>query len=232
MCACSVISVVSDALWPYGLWPTRLLCPWDSPGKNTGVGCHFFLQGIFPTQGSNPHLLHYRWILYCWAIREVQSHQLIFLKGPFHSQLKILHDCWLDTMVLPVPVFCVTVTGSWPHAFLSSVLHSKSSAWNPELLRPHTFKCHPSIKVMLKCYLSCKSYISSAGSNLSFSGFNTISRCLLKKEMPPVLGSGYWCMCVISGTRWPILRTGAPRSGFLLLPPLQKHIVPKAYTIQ
>ena len=36
----------------YGLWPTRLLCPWDSPGKNTGVGCHVFLQGIFPTKGS------------------------------------------------------------------------------------------------------------------------------------------------------------------------------------
>ena len=37
---------------------TRLLCPWDSPGKNTGVGCHFLLQGIFLTQGSNPSLLH------------------------------------------------------------------------------------------------------------------------------------------------------------------------------
>ena len=34
--------------------PARLLCPWDSPGKNTGVGCHSCLQGIFPTQGSNP----------------------------------------------------------------------------------------------------------------------------------------------------------------------------------
>ena len=34
--------------------PTRLLCPWNSPGKNSGVGCHFLLQGIFPTQGSNP----------------------------------------------------------------------------------------------------------------------------------------------------------------------------------
>ena len=50
-------SVVSDSLWPHGLQPTRLLCPLDSPGKNTGVGCHFLLQGIFPTQGSNPHLL-------------------------------------------------------------------------------------------------------------------------------------------------------------------------------
>ena len=36
----------------------RLLCPQNSPGKNTGVGCRALLQGIFPTQGPNPHLLH------------------------------------------------------------------------------------------------------------------------------------------------------------------------------
>ena len=39
--------------------PTRLLCPWDFPGKNTGVGSHFLLQAIFPIQGSNPSLLHW-----------------------------------------------------------------------------------------------------------------------------------------------------------------------------
>ena len=50
---------------PWTLWiPTRLLCPWDVPGKNTGVGCHFLLQGIFLTQGSNPGLLHCRQTLY------------------------------------------------------------------------------------------------------------------------------------------------------------------------
>ena len=38
---------------PHALEPTRLLCPWNAPAKNTGVGCHFLLQGIFPTQGSN-----------------------------------------------------------------------------------------------------------------------------------------------------------------------------------
>ena len=48
-----------------------LLCPWDSPGKNTGVGCHALLQGIFLTQGSNPGLLHCRQILYCLNYREV-----------------------------------------------------------------------------------------------------------------------------------------------------------------
>ena len=44
--------------------PSRLPCPWDFPGKNTGVGCHFLLQGIFPTQGSNPGFPHSRQILY------------------------------------------------------------------------------------------------------------------------------------------------------------------------
>ena len=46
------------SLWPHWLQPTRLQCPWDFPGKNTGVGCHFLLQGIFPTQGSNSGLLY------------------------------------------------------------------------------------------------------------------------------------------------------------------------------
>ena len=58
-------SVVSDSLQPHGLQPTRLLSPWDIPGKNTGVGCHFLLQRIFPTQGSNPGLPHCRQMLYC-----------------------------------------------------------------------------------------------------------------------------------------------------------------------
>ena len=53
-------SAVSDSLWPHGLEPARLLHPWFFPGKNTGVGCHFLLQGIFPAQGLNPHLLHWQ----------------------------------------------------------------------------------------------------------------------------------------------------------------------------
>ena len=60
--ACSVGSVMSDSLLPHGLQPTRLLCPWDSPGKNTAVGYHAFFQGIFLTQESNPCLLYLlRW---------------------------------------------------------------------------------------------------------------------------------------------------------------------------
>ena len=40
---------MSNSVPPYGLQPARLLCPWDSPGKNTGVGCHTLFQGIFLT---------------------------------------------------------------------------------------------------------------------------------------------------------------------------------------
>ena len=74
-------SVVSDSLEPDGLWPARLLCALNSPGKNTGVGSHFLLQGIFPTQGLNPSLLHYRQILYCL------SHQ----GSPYSTQQSIWH---------------------------------------------------------------------------------------------------------------------------------------------
>ena len=64
---------MSNTLRVHGLKLTRLLCPWDSLGKDTRVGCHALLQRIFPTQGSNPHLLqllHCRRIPYHWATRE------------------------------------------------------------------------------------------------------------------------------------------------------------------
>ena len=52
-------SVVSNSLWPHGLYS-----PWNSLGQRTGAGSRSLLQGISPTQGSNPGLLHCRWILY------------------------------------------------------------------------------------------------------------------------------------------------------------------------
>ena len=57
------LEIVSDSLQSHGLQPARLLCPWDSLGKSTGVGCCALLQGIFETQGMNPHLRHWQ-VLY------------------------------------------------------------------------------------------------------------------------------------------------------------------------
>ena len=67
---CSFPPKVKVKVWVFqssrifaGLQPASLLCPWDSPGKTTGVGSQSCIQGIFPTQGSNPGLLHCRLIL-------------------------------------------------------------------------------------------------------------------------------------------------------------------------
>ena len=63
-------------LQAHGLKPTRLLHPWDFPGKNTGVGCHSLLLGLFSTQGSNPRLLHWQVdSLYHWATWEAPEQQ-------------------------------------------------------------------------------------------------------------------------------------------------------------
>ena len=59
VCVCESHSVVSNSLLPHGLYS-----PWNSPGQNTVVGSLFLLEGIFPTQGSYPDLLHFRQILY------------------------------------------------------------------------------------------------------------------------------------------------------------------------
>ena len=65
---CSFYHLMTKSCLPllglFGLYPGRLLSPWNFPGKNTRLGCHFFLQVIFPTKGSNPCFLDWRVVLY------------------------------------------------------------------------------------------------------------------------------------------------------------------------
>ena len=68
-CLCALVTQSCPTLCDPWTVATRLLCPWDSPGKSTGVGCHSLLQGIFPSQGSNLGLPHCRQILYCLRVR-------------------------------------------------------------------------------------------------------------------------------------------------------------------
>ena len=74
----SLLLALSDSLWPHELQPPRLLCPWDFPGKNTGVRSHALLQRIFPTQGSNPGFLHCRQILYHLSHQEAEKEAMNF----------------------------------------------------------------------------------------------------------------------------------------------------------
>ena len=86
-------SVVSNSLRPHGRQPTRFCCPQEFPGKNTRVGCHFLLQGIFPTQGSNPCLLHCRQTLYRLShkgsLKEIKD--LNKLRIPLYSKTEHCH---------------------------------------------------------------------------------------------------------------------------------------------
>ena len=83
MCCVAVFScsVLSSSLWPHGLYS-----PWNSPGQNTGVSSLSLLQRIFPTQGSNPGLLHCRWILYHLS-HQGSSRILEWVASPFFRRI-------------------------------------------------------------------------------------------------------------------------------------------------
>ena len=76
------VAQLCPTLWPYGLYS-----PWNSLGQNTGVGSLSLLQGIFPTQGSNPSLPHCRWILY------QLSHKCLLHKGSLNH-----HISWMQNI--------------------------------------------------------------------------------------------------------------------------------------
>ena len=83
MCVFSC-SIISDSFWSHGLWPARLLCPWNFSGKNTGAGSHFLLQEAFLTQRSNLHLLQ----LLPW---KADSLLLCYLGSPCQITIKFLN---------------------------------------------------------------------------------------------------------------------------------------------
>ena len=88
-------SVVSNSSQPHELQPAKLLCPWDFPGKNTGVGCHFLLQGNFLTQGVNLHLLHQQEILFNTEApgkpQNAYSHSHTHTHTHTHTQVLCMH---------------------------------------------------------------------------------------------------------------------------------------------
>ena len=90
-CRCTIICQCVCVLWRVQLFSTlwtvalQLLCPWHLPGKNTGVACQFLLQGIFPAQGSNPHLLS----LLHW---QVDSLPLSHLGSPYSTIVVVVQS--------------------------------------------------------------------------------------------------------------------------------------------
>ena len=104
-------SVVSDSLWSNELQPTRLLCPWNSPGKITGVGGCSFLQGIFLTQGLNPGLPHCRRILCCLSHKVSPMHYIIYMFYIFiHTNNRLIYRKLCYTLCGTLCSVCILYT--------------------------------------------------------------------------------------------------------------------------
>ena len=113
---------MSNSLQPQGLQPARLLCPWDFPGKNTGVGCHFLLQGIFPTQGSNPGLPHCRQTLYCL------SHQGSPHQGRGDQEITKI-SVQFSSVVQSCLTLCDPMDCSPPGSFVHGIFQERILEW-------------------------------------------------------------------------------------------------------
>ena len=115
LCAMLSCSVMSNSLQPRGMYPARLLCPWVSPGKNTEVGCHALLKGIFPTQRQKLHfpwLLHCRPFLYHWDNGEAQWY--------YESKSEVTQSC---------PTLCNPVDCSLPGSSIHGIFQGRILEW-------------------------------------------------------------------------------------------------------
>ena len=115
-----VCSVLFDYV-THGRWPIRLLCPWNFPGKSSGVGCHFLLQRIFPTQGWKLHLLY---LLY-W---QVDFLSVYHMGSPYiygHTNLPwpslspgVCSISWIDRFYLLAVIYIIHMYNQHAHTHI------------------------------------------------------------------------------------------------------------------
>ena len=113
----SACLLVSNSLWPHGLWPARLLWPWDSPGKHTGVGCHFPSSGNLPNPGIKPTSLSS-------PALQVDSLSLSHLESPLRFSISISR--W-DFQVLSSTESQSTPQGSFYITFQQGLISTRES---------------------------------------------------------------------------------------------------------
>ena len=128
VCVCSVAQSCPTLCNPMDYSPSRLLCPWDFPGKNIGVSCHFLLQGIFSTQELNPCLLH-------WQVDSLPSSHLGSLLLLYFS-LFLVCLFWLKYNLNTVKYADRKCSTQWNFTFVNTyvitqIRHLSTSAKHP-----------------------------------------------------------------------------------------------------
>ena len=136
---------MSDPLRPHRPWPTRLLCPWDSPGKNTGVGCHVLLRGIFLTQGTE------RTSLVSPGL-QANSLPLSHQGSPIPFRVKAKSPPRLALLSLPSPLFRALQA----HSFLQTLAHVRLYVWESQSPDLQMVCSLISLQSLFKCYLPTK----------------------------------------------------------------------------
>ena len=169
-------SVMSDSFaTPWTVAHQAPLCPWDSPGKNTGVGCHFLLQGIFPTQGLHLHLLHW------------QADSL-----PLSHQRSPNNTCFIYFIHIKPNHFAV-------HWKLTQYCKSTIPQWKKisSLILPfHDFPSYMPFKV--NCYFLCKNWPGCWEAHFCFScdSYITTRINLCPRPVDTLL---HMCTCTLLG---------------------------------
>ena len=107
-CCCCIVSVVSDSVRPQRQQPTRLRCPWDSPGENTGVGFHFLLQCMKVKVKS---LSRARLLVTPWTVAHQAPQSMGFSRQEYWSGVPLpspekctpmVNSCWCMTEIKPI----------------------------------------------------------------------------------------------------------------------------------
>ena len=144
MCCMFSPSVASNSLRPHGLQPSRLLCPWNFAGKNTGADCHFLLQGVLPAQGSDASLS-------------------VSCTG---RQVLCTSAAWV------APAVCISSVQSLSHVLLlrpHGLQHTRLSCPSPtpgvySNSCPSSWWCHPAISSSIILLSSCLQSFLASGS--------------------------------------------------------------------
>ena len=137
-CCCLVAKLYPTLLWPHGLYPDRLLCPWDFPGKNTGVGCHFLFKGSSQLRDWTCISCLAGWF---YTIEPPwKPYPTILILGIYSGELKtqVTDQNWYVNIHMS-PLFIIAKKKKWPKG-------SPTGKWISKIWQSHNMEYYSVVK--------------------------------------------------------------------------------------